>query len=803
MPLCLYQLGYLLSLKNRSRITSFGVLNLVSRRFGHHGHVVKDDLTGRLLALLEICRQSQDIESLRQTHAHACVHGLSNDNLLGTKILGSYANYGYVDEARRVFDLISHRDSHPWDTAILGYFRKGFFQEVLGLYSGMKEEVGIGSFACTFAFKSCAELGCLKVARGIHGDSLKLGFDKDRFVGASLINCYMNCRFLYDAQKVFDAISHRDVVICTAMISGFLQNSEEHGAWMAFRIAFDMQTEGILPNRVTLMSLLKAASRLESLSIGKSIHCYAIRMGRDTDDGVFETCLIEMYMSCGAEDISRYLFANAKTKSVVTWNVMITSYIQCGRPSDAFEVFHLMKNEGNVSPDAITLSNLVLGCTHLKCIREGLSIHGYIIRRGVLLDLVGNTALIEMYALSKGISIARKMFDEMETRDAVLFNVMLAAYLRFMLVDEAFSLFTTMGSIGVKPNVVTVLNLLSGCLVLPNLQEGSQIHGMTIKCGYDLDTAVTNQIINLYAKHGHLADARALFNRMSPKDLISWTSMMMGYVNQGHAGEALNLFSVMHGTGQKPDAVALSTLLIACSQLGYLNQLRAVHGYLYHFCLEKDVPIINYLIAAYSKWGLFNHAQALFQNMIDRSLASWNTMIDACGMHGRCMEALELFDEMQREKVEPDGVTFTSLLAACSHAGRIEEGLHLFRSMIDDRLIIPREEHYSCMVDLLSRAGQLEEAYNLTKCFPFKGNASTLGPLLGACMVHQHSELGETIGTHLLSLDPENTGAYTLMSNMYAGAGRWDDAQRVRDAAKARGLKKLPGYSLVGAAKRR
>lgn len=751
--------------------------------------------------LLGKCREYRDIEFLRQVHSYICVRGLSSNNLWGTKILCCYANCGCTDEARRVLDLISHRDSHSWDAAILAHFRAGFFQQALRLYSGMKEEVGISSFACTFAVKSCVELEPQKIARGIHGDSLKLGFDKDRFVGASLIDCYMKCRCVDDAHKAFDAISHRDVVTYTAMISGFLQNDADFGPHMAFKTAFDMQIQGILPNHVTLMSLLKLASSLEFLTVGKAIHCYAIRMGRDANDEVLETCLVDMYMSCGAEVVARYLFSNAKTKSVVTWNVMITSYIQCGRPSDAFEVFNLMKNQGNLSPDAITLSNLVLGCTDLKCIREGLSIHGYIIRRGVLLDLVGHTALIEMYALLKSMAIARKIFNGMGTRDAVLFNVMIAAYLQFMLVDEAFSLFSTMRRTDVKPNVAILLNLLSGCMILTDLQEGSQIHGIIMKCGFDSNTSVANQIIDLYAKHGHLPVARALFNRMSPKDLISWTSMMMGYVNQGHADEALNLFSLLQASGEKPDLVTLSSFLIASSQLGYLNQLRAGHGYLYRFCLEKDVAIINCLIAAYSKCGSFNYAQTLFQNMMGRSLASWNAMIDACGMHGRCTEVLELFDEMQREKVEPDGVTFTSLLSACSHVGRVEEGLRLFRSMIDDHLIIPCEEHYTCMVDLLSRAGRLEEAYNLVKCFPFKDKASVLGPLLGACMVHQNSELGETIGTHFLSSHPEYSGAYTLMSNMYAGAGKWDHAQRVRDAAKARGLKKLPGYSLLEAGK--
>ncbi|KAM2587216.1 hypothetical protein TB1_044424 [Malus domestica] len=215
--------------------------------------------------------------------------------------------------------------------------------------------------------------------------------------------------------------------------------------------------------------------------------------------------------------------------------------------------------------------------------------------------------------------------------------------------------------------------------------------------------------------------------------------------------------------------------------------------------MNNDISLTNSLITTYSKCGKLNMAANLFERAVERCLTSWNTMILAYGMHGKCKEALTLFEQMKSEKVVPDEVTFTSVLTACSHSGMVNEGLRVFKSMVEKHSIIPREEHYGCMVDLLSRAGLLEEAYNLIKSMPSDLTASPLKTLLAACKVHGNTEMGEVLGRRLLDLDPENSSVIALVSNLYAEGGKWNEVAGIRNTAKQRGLKRTPGYSLIQA----
>ncbi|KAH0984992.1 hypothetical protein GBA52_012169 [Prunus armeniaca] len=214
---------------------------------------------------------------------------------------------------------------------------------------------------------------------------------------------------------------------------------------------------------------------------------------------------------------------------------------------------------------------------------------------------------------------------------------------------------------------------------------------------------------------GRSSNARQIFNKFRSRDLVSWTSMMMSYVCHGHADEAIVLFRLMQREQAEHDSVTFITLLQAICQLGSLSLAKEVHCHLYRANMNNDISITNSLITNYSKCGKLNMAANLFEYAVERCLTSWNTMILAYGMHGKCKEALMLFEQMKNVKIVPDEVTFTSILTACSHSGMVNEGLEVFKSMIEEYSIVPCEEHYGCMVDLLSRAGLLEEAYNLVK----------------------------------------------------------------------------------------
>ncbi|KAL6013485.1 hypothetical protein ACLOJK_003983 [Asimina triloba] len=722
--------------------------------------------------------------------------GLGNSIFLASKLLNCYAGHGELTDSRWVFDKIVNRNLSLWNSVFVGYSRAGHFDEVLQLYSDLKlRQIGVGSSALTLVLKSCAELGDVEFGRTIHADAHKFGLNQDKFVGSSLVGLYGKSGSVHDAQKAFEETRERDVVAYTAMIMGYSQIAEQCGS-EAFRIASEMQRENLHPNRVTLVSLLQVASQLEAIQEGKSIHCYAMRREIDLSDEIFGTSLVDMYIKCGASKIAATIFSQIAVRSVGLWNVMIGNLVQTGNSSEALELFSAMKQD-NLAPDSITVTNLLLGCAELKLLHHGKSIHCQIIRQQINLDVVLITALIDMYSKCGRINQARLLFDRMKSRDVIMFNVIIYGFYENGLPGDAIEMFVQMIEAGIRPNPATLIGILSACSDLADMRKGSWIHSYIVKHELRTDVKVQNQILQMYAKCGHIENARKVFDRIQYKDLVSWTSMMLGYVNHGHADEALSLFQLMRKGSMEPDVVTLLSLFQAFSQLGCLKQVKEVHAYVLRFCLESDIAVINSLVLTYAKCGRLDLSAIMFQNKSGQGITSWNTMITAYGMHGHCREVLGLFYRMKEENVEPDAVTFTSVLSACSHAGLIDEAKQVFCSMTSNHFISPHPEHYACMVDLLGRAGLLAEAYDYAKHLPSRASGSALSSLLSACRLHRNTELAEVVGMQLLDVEPESSGAHALMSNIYAEAGRWSDVARIRAFAEKKGFRKIPGYSLV------
>uniref|UniRef100_A0A2P2Q603 Pentatricopeptide repeat-containing protein At3g57430ic n=1 Tax=Rhizophora mucronata TaxID=61149 RepID=A0A2P2Q603_RHIMU len=659
-----------------------------------------------------------------------------------------------------------------------------------------KVNIGLDESVFMFALRGCIELGCLDFGRGVHVDAFKFGLNVNPFVGSSLIGLYSKHGNIGDAYKAFDEISGRDVVVYTSMITGYALVGDGHG-YDAFNVVRKMQQEGLDPNRVTLVSLLGAVAQVEALKEGRSIHGYAIRRGIGYLEKVFETSLVDMYVKCGDLRMAVDVFGGMKVRDIGSWNAMMAGYLKMEYQLEALDLFRVMLQE-KIMPDLITLSNVLLCCADLKCLREGKSIHCYIIRMGSLLDIVITTALVDMYSQCNHLLQAKELFDTSGTRDVILYDVMMAGYLENGLACEARKIFSEMVRTRIKPNIGSVLSVLSASSDLKDMKAGRCIHGYILRRGYYASVEVANQIIYLYANSSYIAYATRVFNMLRNRDLVSWTSLMMGCIHYGQANKSITLFRLMQKERVDYDSTTLTCLIQAFCQLGWLSLAKEVHCHLYRALVETDIPVMNSLITTYAKCGKLDMARNLFEGADKKCLTSWNTMIAAYGSHGNCADALKLFGSMKRYNVEPDEVTFTSLLTACSHSGLVEDGLRVFRSMTKDYSIKPCEEHYGCMVDLLSRAGQLKEAYDLIVCLPSKQRASALSSLLSACQVHGNTEMGELIGEHLLNLEPDNAGAYTLMSNIYAEGGKWDEATEIRAKAKSKGLKKTYGYSMLG-----
>jgi pentatricopeptide repeat protein len=306
-----------------------------------------------------------------------------------------------------------------------------------------------------------------------------------------------------------------------------------------------------------------------------------------------------------------------------------------------------------------------------------------------------------------------------------------------------------------------------------------------------------NTMMAGYFQHGRLMDAHCLFHGMPEKDVVSWTGMIAGYTQNGHSEEALKLFLKMKQQGINPNRSTFASVLSACASIAALEQGKQIHDHILKTEYSSDVVVGNALVTMYSKCGRINVAYQVFGQMTEQDVVSWTAIITGFAQHGSGKKALELFDRMQQVGIKPNHVTFVGVLTACSHSCLLDEGWQHFYSMTRDYGITPGVDHYACMVDLLGRMGLMTEAEDFIKNMPLQPDPVVWKALLGACAVHRNLEVGERVAKELFKLEPQNSAAYVLLSNIYATTGRWDDVTKVRFMMKNIGVQKEAGCSWI------
>lgn len=367
--------------------------------------------------------------------------------------------------------------------------------------------------------------------------------------------------------------------------------------------------------------------------------------------------------------------------------------------------------------------------------------------------------MISTYAECGRVDCAAKVFDEMFEPNVVAWNAMLTAFLRCGDVKDAERTFRLMPC----KNLTSWNVMLAGCM-----------------------------------KSGELEVARKLFVDMPVKDDVSWSSMIIGFAHNGCFDEAFGFFRELQRVGIRPNEVSLTGVLSACAQAGAFEFGKILHAYIQKSGLLWIVTVNNALLDTYSKCGNVAMARSVFDGMPGKkSIVTWTSMMAGLAMQGYGKEAIQLFDEMERSGIRPDGITFILLLYACSHAGLIEEGCRYFFKMKEIYGIEPAIEHYGCMVDLYGRAGQLQDACEFITRMPVSPNAIIWRTLLGACSMHGHVQLAKQVKERLSELDPDNSSDHVLLSNTYAVAGKWKDVAAVRRSMSHQRLKKTPGWSMV------
>ncbi|KAG9442493.1 hypothetical protein H6P81_018347 [Aristolochia fimbriata] len=455
-------------------------------------------------------------------------------------------------------------------------------------------------------------------------------------------------------------------------------------------------------------------------------------------------------------------------------------------------------------------------------------IHAKMIVTGLVLEIAAASRLIQFCSSSPcgDLHYAFSVFTQIAEPDVFLWNILIKGYAQSRETAKAISLYREMLRRSFRPNEYTFPVLLKACSYVPG--TGTSVQGHVLKTGNDAVVEVQNSLICMYSRSGRVESACKVFDTSSQRDTVSWNSMLdaltnsgdmdsawsffnsmpqrndiswsamiNGCVNNGLFMKSLELFEQMQVQNVKPNDRTLAGLITACSNLGALEQGRWIHAYIERTELRPSLVLSTALIDMYAKCGCIEAARAIFDETRNRDLVTWNAMINGQAIHGNAKQALALFDEMVECSLTPDGITFAGVLSACSHAGLLEKGQEYFYLMTGTHRITPDSGHYGCMVDLLGRAGRLSEAEQLIKAMPVKPESSVWGALLNACWVHGNTEMGARAGRVLMELDPENSGRYTLLSNIFAKAGDWNEAALVRKKMKEKGIRKTPGSSLI------
>lgn len=654
----------------------------------------------------------------------------------------------------------------------------------------------ISSFIFPSVLRACAAFGDLGIGAKVHGRIIKCGFDTDAVITTALLSMYGQLRCLRDARKVFDDMAIRDVVSWSSIISSYVDNGGSNEGLEMFRL---LVSEGVELDSVTMLTIAEACGELGFSRLGRSVHGYVVRRKIETCEA-FHNSLIEMYSKCGDLFSAERIFGNVTNRTVTLWTLMISCYNRSGWFKEALEVFVEML-ESKVEPNAVIILGVLNSCAALGWLREGKSVHCFVIKTDMEFqdDCLG-PALIELYAECSKLRYCQKVLHTIGERNIVSWNMLISVYTRQGLLEEALVLFVQMQTQELMPDSFSLSSSISACGHAGLLQLGCQIHGYAIKRCF-LDDFVQNSLIDMYSKCGFTDLAYLIFDKIQPKGVVTWNSMICGFSQNGKSLEAICLFDQMYVNCLEMHDVAFLSAIQACSQMGHLEKGKWLHHKLITYGVGKDLHIDTALTDMYGKCGDLRTAQGVFDSMAERSLVSWSVMIAGYGLHGHIDAAISLFTQMVDLGIKPNDITFVNILSACSHSGYVEEGKFYFKLMRDFG-VEPNSEHFACMADLLSRSGDLSGAYRIIKSMPFPAHASIWSTLLNGCRIHQRMDIFQSIEKDLLDMSTNDTGYYTLLSNIYAEEGNWDGFRKVRSVMKRIGLKKVPGYSTIEIDKR-
>ncbi|KAH7331567.1 hypothetical protein KP509_20G040700 [Ceratopteris richardii] len=732
---------------------------------------------------LRACANGGFIEKGLELHDELVKKGNEGNPFLGNNLVGLYARCGSFSDAFKVIHMHSACDITAWNALITGLTEHAHFQQAIDCFKDIwRHCVSPDNITFACGLKACSGVGRVHEGFELHMHITSRGLEQDTLIGNTLVGIYSRNGLIPEALHTFDCLFNKDVVSWNALIAGYVEQDMVNEALQCLE---QMQVEGILPDVATYVSMIKACSDIGLDDFGVRLHLQVSQIGLNKDLTI-GNALINMYAKFGALSQAQRVFDELPVHDPISWSALISGYGELGFVDGAL-VTYMKSQEESVSFDCAIYASLIKTFHSLECFDMCKGIYMEITKRGMNNDVVNN-ALVDVYAKSGLIVDAQHVFEELLTPNVISWTSLMAGYIEYGYYKEALRKFDQMESKGIFPNGITYACILKACGNLRDIYRGREVHMETTKRGIDADQGVSNTLINMYARCGVSEDAHDIFDNLLLRDDVSWSALISGHSDVGNHKEVIESLDCME-LCVSPSAFVYASAVKSCGSIGAIERGQGIAQQLYKKGLDKDLLAINSLIGMYSSFGLILEAQKIFYSLPSLDASIWSSMIQGYGMNHEGGMAVQCFEDMQKQKVKADAITFTCLLNSCSHTSLISKGFEYFRCMREVYNVIPREDHYTCVVDLLARSGKLLAAEYFTEMMCPSSEGAWL-TLLIACRTCGEVDLGIRCFEQLVTLNARSAAWYAIMVDIYEDDGQFDDATRLEDLRKHLGAKK-------------
>lgn len=745
-------------------------------------------------SVLVASNEMGSVENCQQIHGESVKSGSFSDFCIANALMAAYVRLGYVMDARKIFDRMDNFDEVSVEILLSGYVQHKNPIDAFELfrYSSL-EGIVLNHVTLSGLISLCANLELIDYGIHMHGHVIKVGMDLNVSIVNSLITMYARSYLLEDALFLFECLRQPDIVTWNSLIGGYAYNGlGDAGVSLVGKLL----SGGMRMNESTFSSFLSSCTNVTVLENAKKAHVLILKLREVVDQGT-DNIILTMYCRCKSLSYVNTVFKTTESRDFVSYNLLSGLFKEHSLYEDSIRLFCQIQLEGFFNVDEIMYSSVISSCGKLGCLEMGKQIHCSVIKTGFEKVLRLGNSFLGMYSQCGRIDAMERMFSEIDRPDLFSWNLMIMGYAHNRLVDESIRIFQEMKGSGMQLNEFSYCALIDSCNCIETMVIGKQIQAHIYKLGIVCDTALMNSFVTMYANCGMMEKASAVFEEIQFRDSVSWNAMVSGFSQNGFAEESLRFYLLMTKEGLKPNHMTFVCISKSCAMLADLVLGSQFHALVIKRAFESDVSVSNSFITMYSKCGNIHDSSKIFQTIIQKDVITWNSMICGYAYHGCGREALDIFAQMKTSEVKPNDVTFVGVLSSCSHAGLTSEAWIHFNSMSRDHGLTPSEEHYSCMVDILCRAGQLSEAHVLIRSMPFDPPPLIWRTLLSSCRANENVKLGEEAAERIMRLEPKDSAAYVLLSNIYASVMKREDKAEMRRIMKDRGVEKKVGYSWI------